>query len=181
MPINKVLYFGDFVAIPVATLVLMYLALSGGGGRDALEFAVTLITGVVFWTFVEYWIHRTLYHHAPVLSPLHDLHHQQPEALIGVPSFLSSGFIIVVCYTPLMTVAPIAASGFTAGVLIGYAAYMYVHHATHHLRIEPGHWLYRARVRHMAHHYADQYNFGVSTGFWDRVFGTVRAKRDRFA
>ncbi len=24
----------------------------------------------------------------------------------------------------------------------------------------------------MAHHYRDDANFGVSTGFWDRVFGT---------
>ena len=60
-------------------------------------------------------------------------------------------------------------------MLIGYAAYMFVHHATHHLKIEPGDWLYEARVRHMAHHYRDATNFGVSTGFWDRVFGTERA------
>ena len=78
-------------------------------------------------------------------------------------------------------ISSIAACGFTSGVLMGYAAYMYIHHATHHMQIGPDHWLYQARLRHMAHHYADQYNFGVSTGFWDRVFGTVRAKRDRFA
>ena len=181
MPINKVLYFGDFVAIPVAMLVLTYLAFSSGGERAIPEFVVTLVIGGCFWTFVEYWIHRTLYHHAPLLSPLHDLHHQQPEALIGVPSFISSGFIIVVCYAPLVMLSSIAACGFTSGVLMGYAAYMYIHHATHHMQIGPDHWLYQARLRHMAHHYADQYNVGVSTGFWDRVFGTVRAKRDRFA
>ena len=52
---------------------------------------------------------------------------------------------------------------------------MFVHHATHHFAIQPGDVLYRARVRHMAHHYRDGSNFGVTTGFWDTVFGmTIR-------
>src|SRR5271166_175439 len=53
-----------------------------------------------------------------------------------------------------------AASGFTSGMLLGYAAYMFVHHATHHFAIQPGDWLYKARVRHMAHHYHDNAHFG---------------------
>ena len=67
------------------------------------------------------------------------------------------------------------------GVLLGYAGYMFVHHATHHFAIGPGDWLYEARVRHMAHHYHDDANFGVSVGFWDRVFRTRGARRDRTA
>ncbi len=100
--------------------------------------------------------------------------------MIGVPSFVSSGLIVAVCYFPVRAFDPIAASGFASGMLLGYAGYMFVHHAAHHMRIEPGHWLYRARLRHMAHHYRDSANFGVITGFWDRVFGTERARRDRF-
>ena len=69
----------------------------------------------------------------------------------------------------------------TSGMLLGYAVYMFVHHATHHLAIQPGDWLYKGRLRHMAHHYHDNANFGVSTGFWDRVFNTTGARRDRFA
>jgi sterol desaturase/sphingolipid hydroxylase (fatty acid hydroxylase superfamily) len=96
-----------------------------------------------------------------------------------VPSFVSSGFIIVVCYFPVRILDDIAASGFTSGMLLGYAAYMFVHHATHHFAIQPGDWPYQARVRHMAHHYHDNANFGVSTGFWDRVFNTTGARRAR--
>ena len=58
---------------------------------------------------------------------------------------------------------------------------MFVHHATHHGKIEPGHWLYPSRVRHMAHHYRENINFGVTTGFWDRVFGTERMPNRRLA
>ena len=58
---------------------------------------------------------------------------------------------------------------------------MFVHHATLHFAIQPGDVLYRARVRHMAHHYRDGCNFGVTTGFWDIVFGTTIRRGGRIA
>lgn len=181
MPINKFLYYGDFFAIPFAILVLTYFAVAAGGLRATPEFGVSLGIGVAAWTLVEYFVHRFVYHHAPVFSALHDLHHQSPGAFIGVPSFISSGFLIAVCYFPVRMFDAVAASGFTSGMLLGYAAYMFIHHATHHFAIQPGDWLYPSRVRHMAHHYHDDANFGVSTGFWDRVFGTTGVRRGRFA
>jgi sterol desaturase/sphingolipid hydroxylase (fatty acid hydroxylase superfamily) len=181
MPINKFLYFGDFVAIPIAVLVFAYLSHRAGGLSGLPEFIAAALFGVALWTLVEYLIHRFVYHHAPILSPLHDKHHKKPNDLIGVPSFISSGFIIVVCYLPLSLFYPVVAAGFVTGMLIGYAAYMFVHHATHHMKIEPGHWLYPSRVRHMAHHYRDTTNFGVSTGFWDWVFRTERMPNQRVA
>jgi len=174
MPINKFLYFSDFFAIPVAVTVLTYFALAAGGLWAAPVFGVSLLIGLAAWTLVEYAIHRLVYHHAPVFSALHDSHHQAPNEFIGVPSFVSSGF-------PVRILDDVAASGFTSGMLLGYAAYMFVHHATHHFAIQPGDWLYEARVRHMAHHYHDNANSGVSTGFWDRVFDTTGARRRRFA
>jgi sterol desaturase/sphingolipid hydroxylase (fatty acid hydroxylase superfamily) len=179
MRINKFLYFGDYIAIPIAVGFFVYYAYLANGVAVAPEFAASVLAGLFVWTLAEYWIHRILYHHAPVLSGLHDRHHSAPKELIGVPSFLSSGFVILVCYAPLFTFAPIFADGFASGALIGYAIYMFVHHATHHWRIEPGHWLYRARVRHLAHHYHDDANFGIVTGFWDHVFGTASAPRKR--
>jgi sterol desaturase/sphingolipid hydroxylase (fatty acid hydroxylase superfamily) len=182
MPINKFLYFGDFAAIPVALIVLVYSALRARGLGGLPDLGISLLIGIAIWTLAEYVIHRYVYHHAPVFSPLHDAHHREPDALIGVPSFISSGFIVVVCYFPVHAFDSVAAAGFTSGALIGYSAYMFVHHATHHMKIEPGDWLYPARMRHMSHHYHDSSNFGVSTGFWDRVFGTTRApRRDRLA
>lgn len=181
MPINRFLYFGDFLAIPVAVTVFTYFAFAAGGLRLAPDFGVSLLIGLATWTLVEYTIHRFVYHHAPVFSALHNSHHQAPNEFIGVPSFVSSGFIVAVCYFPIRMLDAAAASGFTSGMLLGYAAYMFVHHATHHFPIQPGDWLYKARVRHMAHHYHDNANFGVSTGFWDRVFDTTGARRGRFA
>lgn len=179
MPIGKFLYFGDFAVIPVAVLLFAGFTLADYGLAAAPTWAVSLIVGVFIWTLVEYFIHRYFYHAAPILTPLHEAHHREPKAYIGVPSFVSSGIVIAICYLPLRGVEPIFASGFTSGMLLGYAAYMFVHHATHHFDIQPGDWLYEARVRHMAHHYHDDANFGVSVGFWDRVFHTRGARRDR--
>ena len=181
MPINKFLYFGDFFVIPVALAALAVMAFGARGLAAAPAFAGGLLVGVLVWTFAEYWIHRTLYHHAPWFSDLHDRHHATPRAYIGAPSFLSSGFVILVAYAPFFMIWPVFADGFTCGALIGYAAYMVVHHATHHWTILPGDWLYRARVRHMAHHYHDDIHFGVVTGFWDRIFGTAGRRRNGLA
>lgn len=181
MPIGKFLYFGDFAVIPVAILLFGGLALADRGLAAAPAFALSLVVGIVVWTLVEYLIHRFVYHRAPVLTALHEAHHRDPAAYIGVPSFFSSGLIIAVSYLSLRGYEPILADGFTCGMLIGYAAYIVVHHATHHWAIRPGDWFYEARVRHMAHHYHDDADFGVSVGFWDRLFRTAGARRSRTA
>jgi sterol desaturase/sphingolipid hydroxylase (fatty acid hydroxylase superfamily) len=181
MRIGKFLYFGDFLVIPIAVLWFGAAAYRTGGALAIPEWGLTLLFGAALWTLTEYLIHRYAYHHAPILTPLHDAHHKEPLAFFGVPSFLSSGLILAVCYLPLCGVAPVFAAGFTSGMMLGYAAYMFVHHATHHFNIQPGDWLYEARLRHMTHHYREGVNYGVSTGFWDRVFGTLAARRERAA
>ena len=181
MPINKFLYFGDFFAIPFALALFGWLAFAGRGLAAAPAYGVGLLAGVFVWTFAEYWIHRTFYHHAPWLSDLHHRHHETPQAYIGVPSFLSSGIVVLLAYTPFCAVWPVFADGVVSGTLVGYAAYMVVHHATHHWALQPGDWLYPARVRHMAHHYHDDLHFGIVTGLWDRIFCTTARRRNRLA
>ena len=181
MPINKFLYFSDFFAIPVMMLVFAWLAFrSASFAAVAPDFFISGVIGALAWTLAEYLIHRYAYHHAPLLSPLHDAHHKKPNEFIGAPSFVSIPILVAVGFLPIYPFDPVAACGFVAGLSLGYEGYMFVHHATHHFKIEPGDWLYPARVRHMAHHYADATNFGVVTGFWDHVFRTVRVpRRDR--
>jgi sterol desaturase/sphingolipid hydroxylase (fatty acid hydroxylase superfamily) len=181
MRINKFLYFGDFLAIPVALAVFAWFAFAAEGMASGPLYLLGLGAGAFVWTLAEYWIHRTLYHHAPVLSTYHHRHHEAPGDLIGLPSFLSLGIVVALAYAPFFAFSRVFADGFASGVLIGYAAYMLVHHATHHWVIAPGDWLYPARVRHLAHHYHDEANFGIVTGFWDRAFGTAGRRRNRLA
>jgi len=181
MPLGRFLYFGDFTVIPAAVLLFLGFAFAERGLDAAPDWALGLIVGGVAWTLCEYLAHRFACHRAPILTTLHDAHHRDPLAYVGVPSFVSSGLIAAVGYLPLRGLNPIFASGFASGMLIGYAGYMFVHHAVHHAAVKPGDWLYEARVRHMAHHYRDDADFGVSVGFWDRAFRTGGARRARTA
>src|ERR1700690_919896 len=100
MRINKFLYFGDFFAIPIALALFAWCAYRAGGAAAAAMYFPALAVGLVVWTLAEYWIHRTLYHRTPVFSEFHDRHHAQPKALIGLPSFLSLGIVVVIGYAP---------------------------------------------------------------------------------
>lgn len=65
------------------------------------------------------------------------------------------------------------ATAATAGIMLGYLWYVSVHHALHHWRMEHASYLYTLKRRHALHHHgAETCNFGVTTGFWDRLFRT---------
>ncbi len=181
MHINKFWYFGDFFAVPLLILTFVAAAYRSEGLAAAPGFLVSAPFGVLVWTFAEYWIHRWAYHHAPGLSPLHDLHHEDPKAFIGAPSFMAIPILIAVSLIPLYPFGIVVVCGFGSGLSLGYLFYLFVHHAVHHFDIRPGHWLYRLRLHHMVHHYRDETNFGIVTSFWDRAFGTARAPGGRVA
>jgi sterol desaturase/sphingolipid hydroxylase (fatty acid hydroxylase superfamily) len=64
--------------------------------------------------------------------------------------------------------------------MLGYLWYVSVHHIVHHWKAEPGTYAYALKRRHMLHHHFDDMgNFGVTSGFWDRVFGTdLKGRRE---
>jgi len=68
--------------------------------------------------------------------------------------------------------------GLTGGLIVGYLWFATVHHGVHHWQPAPESYLYRAKRRHLIHHYSRRpCNFGITTGFLDRVFGTDRKSR----
>ncbi len=103
------------------------------------------------------------------------MHHDQPTGFVGTPTWLSLGMICCGALLPLWWETGFhLASGITAGLMLGYLWYASVHHLVHHWPIRQGTLLYRLKRRHALHHHARQpCNFGVSTAFWDRVFGTA--------
>jgi sterol desaturase/sphingolipid hydroxylase (fatty acid hydroxylase superfamily) len=178
MKLSKALYFGDLVVSPIAIIVLAVLALMGRDYQAIGLWLIALIAGICVWTLVEYLVHRFVYHAVPPFEKYHDAHHEDPNELIGAPSFLMIGFILLAFFTPLLPFGMLVASGVTSGALIGYIGYMLVHHASHHFEPKPGSLLYQARLHHMAHHYASTPgNYGIVTSFWDHVFGTMVERR----
>jgi 4-hydroxysphinganine ceramide fatty acyl 2-hydroxylase len=58
-----------------------------------------------------------------------------------------------------------------AGGVFGYVCYDVTHYSLHHKNL-PAYWRGLKRY-HLAHHFLDyELGFGVSSKFWDRVFGT---------
>jgi sterol desaturase/sphingolipid hydroxylase (fatty acid hydroxylase superfamily) len=186
MKLNSALYYGDFVAAPIAIVAASTVALSGQTMADTALWAAAVLAGVGLWTFIEYAVHAWVYHRLPWFDEAHAAHHDEPKALLGAPSFLIVGGLLALAYAPypLFAFAPNAfggaafCGGIASGLLAGYLGYMTIHHMSHHAK--PGGLLATARLRHLAHHYrGGASNFGVTTLFWDRVFSTTAAPERR--
>jgi sterol desaturase/sphingolipid hydroxylase (fatty acid hydroxylase superfamily) len=175
MKMSRLGYFSEFLFFPPLVLVATLFAFHSSNPPQPATWVIGYGAGLVGWTLIEYLLHRALFHHAPILSRIHERHHHSPQDLIGTPAWASALIGLVVVAGPSW-----AALGFdlgtaaTAGLVSGYLWYVFVHYATHHRHLRRGTYLYRARLRHARHHYFSRSgNFGVTTGVWDHVFGTV--------
>jgi len=176
MQLSKTAYYADFViyaAIVTATVIVM------AWRNSAHDFSIWLLAafaGVMVWTLIEYVVHRFVFHQMPVFSPMHDAHHQAPLSLVGTPTWVSMAVIFIGVFLPAWALGSFnTALGLAVGVMAGFFWYGLVHHAIHHRkpRMIARRLIVTSR-RHAQHHYAAEAgNFGVTTLFWDRIFGTV--------
>ncbi|KAL8823082.1 MAG: hypothetical protein Q9191_006194 [Dirinaria sp. TL-2023a] len=143
------------------------------------------LTGLALWTLVEYTLHRGLFHVDKYLPDnrvgitahflLHGIHHYMPMdrlRLVMPPT------LFIVLATPFYRLAHfvfywdwyVAIAVFCGGIF-GYICYDVTHYSLHHKKL-PSYYQILRRY-HMDHHYKDYENgFGVTSRFWDRVFGT---------
>jgi sterol desaturase/sphingolipid hydroxylase (fatty acid hydroxylase superfamily) len=171
-------YYADFLGSLTCSLILFVLAMSQSTWLLRVEWSVSFLIGVAAWTLLEYGIHRWIYHGVEPFIRLHGSHHKEPDAYIGSPPLIGIALIILATCLPGMFLGMKVATGLTAGVLVGYMLYQLIHHATHFWQPSHGSYLYRARLRHAGHHYHRELgNFGITTAFWDQLFGTVIAAR----
>ena len=175
MKMSKLGYFSEFLLFPPLVLAATLLAFRSSIPPQPVIWAIVYGTGLVGWTLIEYLLHRVLFHHAPILSRIHERHHHSPLDLIGTPAWASVLLGLIAVASPAWE-----ALGFdlgtaaTAGMVTGYLWYVFVHYAIHHWRPRRGSYLYWARLRHARHHHISHSgNFGVTTSTWDHVFGTA--------
>lgn len=173
MRLSRVGYYAEFVVYPVLCGGLLVTALWRAPDQAGL-LAATFVGGAALWTLVEYVMHRVVFHHAPIIKEMHDAHHDDQTALIGTPVWLSLLIFLLLVFAPLWLLTNmVVTAGVSAGMVIGYFLYGAAHHIIHHWKVESGSWAYRLKHRHsLHHHFDDDGNFGVTTGFWDVVFGT---------
>jgi sterol desaturase/sphingolipid hydroxylase (fatty acid hydroxylase superfamily) len=162
---RRIRHFGDFVTVPLAAMIFV--------GMSGLERFYLVVLGFAAWTFLEYLVHRAVFHQQSLGRRLHQLHHDNPGDADAERSSLSTPLLALPVGYLLIVVAGLEdGSAMFAGLLLGYLAFIAIHYAVHRCRIEPGSLLYPAKLRHLLHHRVETCNFGVTTDFWDVVFRT---------
>jgi sterol desaturase/sphingolipid hydroxylase (fatty acid hydroxylase superfamily) len=176
MQLGLIGYYSDFVIYPVVIAVLAATASHEIGENSAWAWIATALGFLGLWTLIEYLLHRFILHHVPYIKGMHDRHHVEEHAPVGTPTWLSLMAHALIAFVPVLLVSSFAtASAVTCGLMLGYLWYVSVHHILHHWHpVHPG-YLYTLKRRHALHHHVDETtNFGVTSAFWDRFFGTAR-------
>lgn len=141
------------------------------------------LLGVFVWTLTEYLLHRFVFHYPAknryskrFVYLLHGLHHDDPVdptrlVMPPIPGILIASVLFLFFR---LFLGPVWVEPFFAFFLMGYLWYDYTHYATHHFTPRTS-WGRMVKQHHMQHHYVSmKLRFGVSTPFWDHVFGTMR-------
>lgn len=172
---GKVAYRADFVlyaaAVPALAVLLNSVAPQGRWAAQLL----LVLAGLIAWSAIEYVLHRFVLHRVRPFRAWHEAHHDRPTALICAPTLLSSMLIVALVFGPLWLLGGLwRACALTLGVVSGYLAYAITHHATHHWRAN-SRWLRKRKRWHALHHHSigGPSCYGVTSGFWDHVFGSA--------
>jgi sterol desaturase/sphingolipid hydroxylase (fatty acid hydroxylase superfamily) len=133
---------------------------------------VLIATGAFAFSFVEYCLHRWLFHgRSAIFERGHRRHHERPQGDDSLPFFLAPLAILSLAELLRLATAEEFALLFAGGFAGGYAAYGLSHTMIHRVRFPNGFARRWARAHHV-HHYHPDCNFGVTSPFWDFVMST---------
>ncbi|TPX54785.1 hypothetical protein PhCBS80983_g05764 [Powellomyces hirtus] len=172
--------------IPLVWVPLWSLALYASMHKIGVGLTLQLLPlGVIFWSFLEYTLHRFVFHVEEILPDnrfalslhflLHGIHHYLPmdRMRLVMPPALS--IIIATCLWNFfsMILPEYLVYGLATGVIPGYVGYDLTHYYLHHGRPFAAH-LREMKTYHLDHHYKDaNLGYGITSKLWDRLFGTV--------
>lgn len=182
-PLTKTAWF----VVPTIWLPpVLYGTWYGSTGLSTVAESVTYwFLGLFLWSLVEYVLHRCLFHVDKYLPDnrvgitahflLHGIHHYLPMdkyRLVMPPT------LFIILAFPFWRLAHFvfaynsyAAVEVFSGGIFGYICYDLTHYFLHHRNL-PSYYK-ELKKYHLQHHFADYENgFGVTSRFWDRVFGT---------
>ncbi|PFH36354.1 cytochrome b5 family heme/steroid binding domain-containing protein [Besnoitia besnoiti] len=150
--------------------------------------AAYVLFGLFAWTFVEYFLHRFVFHFPEHWLPdnrpvrvvhflLHAVHHflpLDPLRLVVPPALFVVLSVFVYGLVSLVVPAWLIRAAWPGGML-GYVGYDMIHYSTHHFAVlERFSHIREMKNYHMRHHYRyPLLGFGVSSKLWDHVFGTL--------
>ena len=151
-------------------------------GTSPIQFCIMIGAGLLFWTLVEYFTHRVLFHlnsNIPFVKRLvynyHGRHHDHPSDTPRMTMSLwftvPSGMVFYGAFSILLD--PLDAAAVFAGLAFGYLAYETVHIFIHTEHFRQSNFMKRLRRHHLSHHHRNEHaDFGVTSPLWDLIFGT---------
>lgn len=146
----------------------------------AVNAAGLFLSGLVFWTFFEYALHRFIFHFESekygfvkkLHFLFHGIHHAYPRdsRRLVMPPTVSLPLAWLVYLGCNKTLPEPAVPDFLAGFLLGYLFYDMIHFGIHHANFSNSVWQ-AVKKHHYRHHYSDkEKGFGVSSALWDYIF-----------
>ncbi|MBK8911540.1 MAG: sterol desaturase family protein [Chlorobi bacterium] len=172
------------IVLFVPVIVWMLYVASADRGLSWGTILGLFLVGIIYWTLVEYLLHRFVFHYEPKSEwgkrlhfTMHGVHHDYPNDSTRL--VMAPAISIPLAFFFYFATQAVAGSTHTpaimAGLVFGYVCYDTLHYATHHLSMKRGVLAY-LKKQHLRHHYGDDSTgYGVTSPLWDIVFGT----RDR--
>lgn len=135
--------------------------------------------GVAFWTFTEYMLHRFLGHvhkGKNFFKAEHLQHHS--KANYFAPAYKKAIMAVVVSVKLVLVISLFTsiqvAIAFILGFVTMYSIYEMMHYRFHSKEPVARPFII-LRKHHFYHHFHNpKMNLGLTTRFWDRVFGTFK-------
>lgn len=150
--------------------------------HSLLSLSSRFMAGFALWHLIEYTLHRFVFHLVPtdyfgitLHFLLHGIHHKYPNdplrlVMPVIPGLLIAATLIGLFHQvlPWSEMFPLA-----SGAMLGYVQYDCTHYFMHHGVFKGHPWFEPLRESHMEHHYRNHdRGYGITTSFFDFVFGT---------
>lgn len=177
---QKLWYFQAYLFYPPVLLWLMTKATIAVGWQHLIW---TVSLGAVIWMFIEYILHRWVFHQPEygqwwsLLPWAHRTHHKHPRelSLIFAPVWFSLPISILVWLALSLIIGNSQIALLVlSGIWISYLWYEYVHYSAH-CRQPKTRLMRYLKTYHLLHHHTnDPIWYGVTSPIIDHLFGTYQ-------
>lgn len=133
-------------------------------------YSVLFFGSIFLGVLLEYILHRWIIHSRfKLFSHIHNIHHKRNQADSVFTNYLTYIWITLPVIWVGFYYDWIGGICFVIGTMIYVYLLSLIHHKAHMAVTEFDKIMYHY---HWIHHQNNKKNFGVTTSFWDKVFGT---------